>query len=468
MPAPHPSGAQRTVVVIAAGLSAGHLGPDTPTLRERARACGGVRMLRPSVPAVTCTSQADLLTGQPPRHHGIVANGWMDREAGEVRLWRQSNRLVRGPMVWDRARERFPGLTVANLFGWFNMHSGADFTVTPRPQYGADGRKMPDILATPDALRDRLVAELGPFPLFHFWGPRADIRSSEWIAQATVRVMQWHDPALTLCYLPHLDYVLQREGPRGPTVRRELRELDRVMAWLAQACERRGARLIVCGEYGVEAASQVVHPNRALREAGLLRTREEFGGAALDLNASAAFAVCDHQVAHVYGQRPSAIEAARECLAALPGVERVLGGAELAEIDLDHPRSGDLVLLARPGAWFAYPWFDAGDAPDYARTVDIHRKPGYDPCELLLDAGPAATTAKVAWFMLRKRLGFRSLLRCTPLDASRVKGTHGRVDLAPELEPVLLAEGAFLPDAARLPVRAVHDAILRHLAGEPA
>ena len=141
-------------------------------------------------------------------------------------------------------------------------------------------------------------------------------------------------------------------------------------------------------------------------------------------------------------------------------------GAELAEIELDHPRSGDLVLLAKPGAWFAYPWFDAAEAPDYARTVDIHRKPGFDPCELLLDAGPAATTAKVAWFMARKALGFRALLRCTPLDASLVRGTHGRVDLAPEHEPVLLAEGAFLPDTARLPVRAVHDAILRNLAGE--
>ena len=468
MAAVHPSGARRTVVVIAAGLSAGHLGSDTPTLRERARACGGVRMLRPSAPAVTCTAQADLLTGQPPRHHGAVANGWMDRDAGEVRLWRQSNRLLRGPMVWERARERFPGLTVANLFGWFNMHSSADFTVTPRPQYAADGRKRPDILATPDDLRERLVAELGPFPLLHFWGPRADIRSSEWIAQATVRTMRWHDPALTICYLPHLDYVLQREGPAGAGVRRELREVDRVIGWLVQACEARGARVIVCGEYGVEAATQVVHPNRALREAGLLRTREEFGGAALDLNASGAFAMCDHQIAHVYVQRPETLAAARERLRALPGVERVLGADELAEVELDHPRSGDLVAIAKPGAWFAYPWFGESDAPDYARTVDIHRKPGYDPCELLLDAGPVATAAKVAWFRLRKTTGFRALLRCTPLDASRVRGTHGRVDLAPEHEPVLLAEGAFLPDEARMPLRAVHDAILRHLAGEPA
>ena len=164
-----------------------------------------------------------------------------------------------------------------------------------------------------------------------------------------------------------------------------------------------------------------------------------------------------------------ALEAVRERLAALPGVQRVLGRDELESIELDHPRSGDLVLLPEPGAWFAYPWWsDDAQAPDYARTVDIHRKPGYDPCELLLDAGPLATTAKVTWFLLRKRLGLRALLRCTPLDASRIRGTHGRIDLAPELEPVLLAEGDFLPDHARLPLRAVHDVILRHLTGERA
>lgn len=465
----HPSGAQRTVVLVTAALSARHLNADTPHLRELARSFGGVRTLRPSAPAVTCTSQGDLLTGQPPRYHGAVANGWMDRDQCEVRLWRQSNRLLQGPMVWETARQRFPGMTVANLFGWFNMFSSADITVTPRPKYAADGRKHPDILSTPRALRDRLQAELGPFPLFNFWGPRADIRSTEWIAQATQRVMQWHDPALTLCYLPHMDYVLQREGPNGAHVRQELRELDRVIADLLQTCHKRDARVIVCSDYGIEQTTQVVHPNQALHAAGLLAAREEFGGDALDLNASRVFAVCDHQIAHVYGIDPTALPQAREILSGLPGVERVLGTDELHQIELDHPRSGDLVLLAKPGAWFAYPWWLSDHvAPDYARTVDIHRKPGYDPCELLLSDPPFVANAKFAWFKLRKSLGFRALLQLTPLDASLVKGTHGRVDLDPALDPVLLAEGAFLPDHARMPLRSVHDVILRHLAGEHA
>jgi predicted AlkP superfamily pyrophosphatase or phosphodiesterase len=469
MAASHPSGAQRTVVAIVAGLAAGHIGADTPTLRELARSLGGLHMLRPPFPAVTCTSQAEMLTGRSAREHGIVANGWFDRESGEARLWRQSRDLIQRPLVWETARERLPGLTVANLFGWFNMFSSADFTVTPRPQYAADGRKAPDILATPHGLRERLVAELGPFPLFHFWGPRADIRSTEWILQATCRVMQWHDPALTLCYLPHLDYVLQRQGPSGPGVRRELREIDRVVQALSAACHAQGARLIVCSEYGIEAARSVVHPNRALHQAGLLSVREEFGGLNLDPNGSAAFAICDHQVAHVHVRPGESIERIQEILRDLPGVERALSGAERAEIELDHPRSGEIVLLAAKGAWFAYPWWQRdADAPDYARTVDIHRKPGYDPCELLLDAGPLATTAKVAWFMLRRKLGFRALLKCTPMDASLVRGTHGRADLPPEQEPVLLAEGAFLPEEGRLSMRALHEVILRHLLGEPA
>jgi predicted AlkP superfamily pyrophosphatase or phosphodiesterase len=465
----HACGAHRTVVVIAAGLSLAHVHGGMPRTRAWAQRCGGVRPVRPPFPAVTCTAQADLLTGRSARHHGAVANGWMDRPSGEVRLWRQSNRLLRGPMVWERARERFAGLTVANMFGWFNMFSSADVAVTPRPQYAADGRKVPDILSIPASLRDRLVGELGAFPLFHFWGPRADIRSTEWIAQATARVMRWHDPALTLAYLPHLDYVLQREGPAGPGVPSALRELDRVLTFLIQACRERGARMILCSEYGVEAASRVVHPNRVLRQAGLLSVRHEFGGEALDLNASGAFAMCDHQVAHVYARDEAAVGRAREMLESLPGVERVLVGAERAELELDHERSGDLVMVAAPGAWFAYPWWTRdADAPDYARTVDIHRKPGYDPCELLLDRSPMAARAAAAWFLLKRRLGWRALLRLTPLEAGLVRGTHGRTALAPGLEPVLVAEGSFVPDDMWVPLRGVHDVILRHLSGEPA
>jgi hypothetical protein len=276
--------------------------------------------------------------------------------------------------------------------------------------------------------------------------------------------MRQRDPALTLIYLPHLDYVLQRDGPDAPTLPAELREVDRVIGALLDACAQRGARPIVVSEYGIEAATRPVHANRALREAGLLRVRDELGRDMLEPMASPAFALCDHQIAHVYVRDANRIAEAARVLAALPGVERVLDRAGQAELNLDHPRSGDLVLMAEPGAWFAYPWWlDDARAPDFARGVDIHRKPGFDPCELLIDPAVALPALRVAKFKLARALGFRSTLRLTPLDASLVKGTHGRTRLASGFEPVLLAENSLLPESDLVSSRDVCGVLLRHL-----
>ena len=96
------------------------------------------------------------------------------------------------------------------------MYSSADVSVTPRPMYPADGRKLPDVYSMPAALRDELQARLGTFPLFDFWGPRASIASTRWIAEASKIVEEKFNPTLTLIYLPHLDYNLQRLGPGDP------------------------------------------------------------------------------------------------------------------------------------------------------------------------------------------------------------------------------------------------------------
>ncbi len=372
----HASGCARTVVINVVGLSARHIGVNTPRLRELARSLGGAHALRPDFPAVTCTSQSSMLTGLSPREHGVIANGWFDREQGEARLWRQSNALVRGEKVWDKAKARNSQCTTANLFWWFNMNSTCDFTVTPRPIYTHDGRKIPDISTQPAALRDTLQNNLGAFPLFDFWGPRAGIRSSDWIARAAIQVMREHDPALTLIYIPHLDYVLQREGPNSPNLAAELREVDRIVGGLLDECAARNARPIVLSEYGIEAATQPVYVNRALREAGLLTVRDELGRDALEPMMSPTFAVCDHQIAHVYvrdtsspptnssnnpelisSEHASHIQRIAKVLAALPGVESVLDRAAQAALQIDHQRSGDLVVTAQPGAWFAYPWW---------------------------------------------------------------------------------------------------------------
>ena len=479
----HASGCTRAVVINVVGLSARHIGVNTPRLRELARSLGGVRPLRPDFPAVTCTSQSSMLTGLSPRDHGVVANGWFDREHGDARLWRQSNALVRGDKVWDKAKARNSKCTTANLFWWFNMNSTCDFTVTPRPIYTHNGRKIPDISTQPDTLRDTLQKKLGAFPLFDFWGPRASIRSSDWIARAAIQVMREHDPALTLIYIPHLDYVLQREGPNSPNLAAELREVDRIVGGLLDECAARNARPIVLSEYGIEAATQPVYLNRALRKAGLLTVRDELGRDALEPMTSPAFAVCDHQIAHVYvrdttgtpqhnrvdAQSISPAHASRvqhvaQVLAALPGVESVLDRDAQTALALNHARSGDLVVTAQPRAWFAYPWWlDDARAPDFARCVDIHKKPGYDPCELLVDPAITLPALHVAKFKIARALGFRASLQLTPLNASLVKGTHGRTQLAPGFEPVVLAENSLLPEKDFVSYQDISDIILRHL-----
>ena len=313
--------------------------------------------LRPVVPAVTCTAQSTMLTGLPPSGHGIVGNGWYDRERAEVGFWKQSAHLVRGERVWDAAKRRDPTFTSANVCWWFAMYGSSDFTVTPRPAYPADGRKIPDCWTHPAGLRDRQQAELGTFPLFSFWGPRADITSTRWIAEAAKRVLAWHRPTLQCVYLPHLDYALQKVGPKHPSIAAEVAAVDAVAGDLIDAHRAAGYGVVVLSEYGIDDVRDAVLPNRALRDAGLLTFRADATGELLDHGASAAFAVPDHQIAHVYCRDDASRAAAREALAATPGVARVLEGRELAEAGLGHERSGELVLLSAPDRWFAHDWW---------------------------------------------------------------------------------------------------------------
>ncbi|HZJ71827.1 MAG TPA: nucleotide pyrophosphatase/phosphodiesterase family protein, partial [Planctomycetota bacterium] len=376
------------------------------------------RALRPVFPAVTCTAQASMLTGQRPSGHGIVGNGWYFHDLSEVLFWRQSHRLVQGEVVWDAARRRRPDLRVATLFWWFNMYSSSDVAVTPRPEYPADGRKLPGIYTRPAELRGRLEQRLGPFPLFRFWGPAADLTSTEWIVGCALDVLERDRPDLALVYLPHLDYVLQTHGPGHERSREHALAVDAQAGRLLDAAAAQGMDVLVVSEYGIGRVEHVVYPNRELREAGLLTALWQASvGETLDAGASRAFAVCDHQVAHVYVADPADVAHVAGLLGELPGVARVLTGAARAEAGLDHPRAGQVVLEAAPDAWFAYPyWLDDRRAPDFARTVDIHRKPGYDPAELLLDPRLRRPKLRIAWRLAQRRLGLRSLLDVIPLD----------------------------------------------------
>jgi predicted AlkP superfamily pyrophosphatase or phosphodiesterase len=404
--------------------------------RVAAVAHGGFRAeLGTVLPAVTCSVQSTVLTGTPPRDHGIVGNGWLFRDLAEIWLWRQSNRLVSGEKLWEAAR-RLLGrpVTCANLFWWYAMGSSADIAITPRPVYYADGRKAPGIYAQPASVGADLVKHLGEFPLFDFWGPRAGLRSSAWIAAATRRVFDQHRPDLTLAYLPHLDYDLQRHGATGPEARRAAIELDGVAGDLIDHLRGAGAIVVVLSEYGITDVRRPVHVNRRLREAGLLEVVWNDAGELLDTFTSRAFAVADHQVAHVY---TSELAATRAALADLPGIAEILDADGKRAAGLDHPRAGDLVLVAEPDAWFTYYyWLDDTRAPDFAPTVEIHRKPGYDPAELLFADGKAK--ARAALRLAQKALGFRYVMDVIPIDGDRVRGSHGRLPATPSDGPVLL------------------------------
>jgi predicted AlkP superfamily pyrophosphatase or phosphodiesterase len=415
--------------------------------------------LRETLPAVTCTAQATILTGQPPSVHGIVANGWLFRDTGEVRFWQQSNRLIEAEPFYVTAKRQVRDLKVAKLFWWFNQGAAVDLSVTPKPHYGVDGNKVFDIQSTPPELAERLKGDLGDFPFPSFWGPRAGLPSTQWIAAAAACVLLEDRPDLTLVYLPHLDYDPQRFGPSGTDMAKCVRELDEAAAPLLDSAEAVGARVWVVSEYGHCDVSQPVYVNRALREAGLLTGRVGPFGEHLDTFESRAFAVCDHQIAHVYVSDSGDLARARDVLGGLPGIAKILVGDERQDIGLDHPRSGEIILLSEPNAWFAYPfWLDEKEAPDYARTVAIHQKPGFDPCELFVDPKLRFPTARVISKLVQKKLGFRMRMDVVPLDAAIVRGSHG-LSAADDLDrPLWIGDGP--QPKSPSPMTAIRDAVL--------
>jgi predicted AlkP superfamily pyrophosphatase or phosphodiesterase len=447
------------------GLTPGALGERTPNLV--ALAGRGARAPMTTVlPAVTCSAQATLLTGLAPDAHGAVGNGWLDRASGEVALWRLSNALVAGEKLYEALRRRHPGATCAKLFWWWNLGADVDWSVTPRPFYPADGRKIPAIYAWPTDYGTELERALGTFPFFDFWGPRSGLPSSRWLADAAIHTLRTRKPGLTLVYLPHLDYDHQRFGPAAARSLDALTEIDAVVGDLVRAADEAGADVVVVSEYGITPVARAVEPNRALRRAGLLAARATPTGDVLDPFGSKAFALVDHQLAPVYTHGEDAKREAAALLRELPGVAEVLEGESLAAAGLAHPRAGDLVLLAERDAWFAYPyWIDDDAEPDFARTVDIHRKPGYDPCELFVDPKLAAPRLHVARRLVQKKLGMRYLMDVIPTDPSLVRGSHGLVPATDDEGPVFLCSRPFAdcggePADGRVDMRSVKERVL--------
>ena len=496
----------RLAVINVVGLTEALIGEHTPRIAEF-RKRGALAHIAPAFPAVTCTAQSNYLTGKTPAEHGIVGNGWYNREFSETQFWKQSNHVVHGKKIWDVLRASTPDprsqtpspFAAANCFWWFNMYSSVDYAITPRPMYPADGRKFFDVYSWPYAIREEIKKDLGEFPFFSFWGPAAGVDSPQgkadaatrWIAESAKWIENKYSPTLNLIYLPHLDYNLQRQGPFivrdevtsltsgignqsepphvgsykiNPAIRRDLREIDAIVGDLIDYFGQRGVQIVLLSEYGITNVETPVHLNRIFREQGWLTVKDELGLEILDAGASKVFAVADHQVAHVYLNDRSLEKSVRELLARTPGVGEILGDAEKAAAGIVHPRAGDLIAVASENAWFTYYyWLDDARAPDFARTVDIHRKPGYDPVELFLDPKIPLVKFKIAWRLLQKKLGLRMLMDVIPLDATLVKGSHGRRPTDKKDWPVFITSQKEFLGATQLESTDVYHALLRHL-----
>lgn len=456
---------KKTVVIDVVALSQRLIGEHTPFLKNWTSKSHQAT-INPVLPAVTTSAQTTYLTGKWPAEHGIVGNGWYFKDECEIKFWRQSNKLIQAENIWDIAKRKNSEFTVSNMFWWYNMYSTADYQVTPRPLYLADGRKMPDCHSHPMDLRDRLQEELGQFPLFTFWGPNANIESTRWIANATKKVDEWKNPTLTLVYLPHLDYNLQRCGIDFSKISKELKEIDEICEDLITYYEKQGAEVILLSEYGITSVSKPIHLNRIFREAGMIQVKLEMGLETLDAGTSRAFAVADHQVAHIHVQDKNDLPTVRKILENTPGVELILDDEGKKKYHLDHERSGEFVVVADKDSWFTYYfWLDDSKAPDYARCVDIHKKPGYDPVELFVNPEFKIPMATVGLKVLKKKLGFRYLMDVIPLDATLIKGAHGRI---PENEldhPVFYSSDKELTKETKIEPIDIQSLILKKIFG---
>ncbi|MBN1396335.1 MAG: alkaline phosphatase family protein [Pirellulales bacterium] len=419
--------------------------PAMPKLQEL-MAGGGIASLTPGFPCVTCPVQAAMTTGRRPDRHGVVANGFYDRDKRRVEMWTAANDFIKQPQLWDLLSHHDGGLKSAV---WFPLHAKgceADYVCTPAPIHNPDGTESLWCYTRPTDYYGELRDRLGHFPLKNYWGPLAGLPSSRWIVDSALDAAKRWRPDFFYIYLQHLDYAAQRSGPDGPDAERAIAEFDALVERLAEGMREAYGQpplWIVAGEYAITPVNHVCYPNRALREAGLLAVRDEEDGEHLDFENSRAFAMVDHQFSHVFvadGDQKTA-ERVAELFRNRPGIAEVLLGAQRGRYNLEHPRSGEVVLISTPESWQAYYWWlDDGRAPKFARTVDIHRKPGYDPVELCFDAAT----------------------KSIPLDATSIKGSHGAPAVDPAQRTVLLTSDPTMLGGLEAADADVFDIVLKH------
>lgn len=360
-------------------------------LENRGSGLGGLHFspLEPLTPGLTCSAQASFRTARQPAQHGMIANGLYHRSLRRPLFWEQAASQVEGPRIWEDFRRQ--GGKVGMMFWQQSLGEEVDLILSPRPIHKHSGGMIQHCYSKPGSLYPEICQDIGKsFNLMHYWGPLASHKSSDWIVAATCSVLRRKDlrPDLLFTYLPHLDYDTQRHGPAHPKAQAALEKTDAYLQELNDCAAAEGYRILVWGDYAMHAVGgPAIFPNRALRKAGLLGVQEVRGMAYADLFGARAFAMVDHEIAHLYVPDPADLAAVQETVAALDGVQKVFRRSEVPE--MDHPNAGELLAFAEPGRWFAYPWWERpGEAPDFATHVDIHNKPGFDACELFFGRRP--------------------------------------------------------------------------------
>jgi len=362
-------------------------------------------------PAVTCTTQASILSGSYPSEHGIISNGLFDRSRYEVSFWEQSSSLVQRPRAFDLIKNNTESITTAMLFWQNSLYANSDIVMTPKPLHFDDGMVM-WCYSKPAGYYEKLAEEIGEFNLTTYWGPFASSKSSQWIMDSTIATIKKYKPNLLMSYIPHIDYSAQRFGKNSSQVLNDLKKADELVGNLIDVCKQINiydeTRIIIFSDYGFNDVNDAIPLNKILRDNNLLSVRTIKNKEYLDLENSIAFAMVDHQIAHIYIKPKTnevIISKVKHLLENVSGIDIVLDNKEKQIQNIDHERSGELIAVSNNDKWFSYYWWNENDkAPNFTKTVDIHRKPGYDPLELFLDP----TTKTI------------------PYDTSLIKGSHGR------------------------------------------
>ncbi len=404
-----------------------------------------------SFPSVTWPSQSNMLTGKLPNKHGVVANGFFWRDAdgdkkNQVEMWTAWNEVIEQPQLWDVLKQNNPSLMTAAWFPMLSKGCGADYVCMPAPIHQPDGSEDLWCYTKPQEFYGELLKELDHFPLKHFWGPLANIRSSQWIANSAVHAAQKFKPDFFYIYIPHLDYAAQKFGPDSQQANEAVADLDDLIGKLvSQMHSAYGLDVVwlIASEYVITAVDHVTYPNRLLRQKGLLQVRIVKGKELIDFEKSAAWALVDHQFSHVFVKNsdPTIVQQVKSIMADETGIQQVLNRSEQVQFGIDHPRSGDVVIISSPDSWQAYYWWlDDMMAPDFARTVDIHQKPGYDPVELCLEMSNMSV----------------------PLDATLIKGSHGALPDPNDQQGIVITSADSILNSKRLKDTDLFDRVLTY------